>query len=442
MNLMVDPLSARLPRHVVTATEGAGVDLPKGLDLPRLRDRLLRVASGYPFDIFTYSRGRLRCGNVVGVIEAGDVQIQILPKVSSISDPEENAGFLIDLLSMTGLLPRAITRTARIPNVGGGFVEPIIRSIADEISTLLQHETPRRYSVREELSTRLRGRIDLQKLAVRPPAAGCHLPIRHAPLQTDNPLSRIVKATAEELLNLTRSSATRHILRGIKGLLSDVEDISLTTHIVEGVVLTPFEAVWHGVYEIALALAQGKAPDPATGGRDVAFGLLFPLYDLFEAVVRRVLSQGLPGTGATLARRQNVLLFESLSDPNMGSHVFDLRPDYLIADETNPRLIRLVADAKWKRLKPSSPTLGISSADIYQISTYITRLGVEKGLLILPLDDWMASPGYTWVHRFGYLASDKEMILVAVNVPALVSRDMSIRTAARLELAELVAGLC
>ncbi len=75
----------------VVAQEGGRLHLPPELDQKTVRRLLVRLNATLPQDVFTLDRQGIRISAVVGMVDIGICQIEILPKVSATSSVEENA---------------------------------------------------------------------------------------------------------------------------------------------------------------------------------------------------------------------------------------------------------------------------------------------------------------------------------------------------------------
>jgi 5-methylcytosine-specific restriction enzyme subunit McrC len=408
--------------------EGKRLQLPASLDSPRLRQRLLQAVSGMPFQVFTIDSRGISAGNVVGAVDIGDVQIEILPKVSAGDNYDADSQFLLDLLSTAGLTPRVARKQGQVLLTSHDVIEAIIRAFSEEVAKRLISGPPRRYHERREVSAVLRGRIEFNRLATRPPAHDHLLPVRYAPLHRDNTLSQVVRATLQRLLSLTRSARNRATIRHCLIALDVVTKKELTETFVLNVNLSRFEADWSRIVNFALALARGQSPNPVSPGLMPSYTLLFSLDDLFEAVLRKYLPVALRGTAISLlARPHNLNLLRA---EDLGHEVLKLKPDYLFVDAKSSVSKRVVGDAKWKRLRPDSPSSGLKTGDVYQLTTYMMRHQLTRGILFFPKDSWMITQSEAWFRQFHVIGSDSVIYIIGVDVPGLVSHDTGTRAAA------------
>jgi 5-methylcytosine-specific restriction enzyme subunit McrC len=400
-------------------------------DTPRKSVRLL-YATRHLHDAFRPIDGgrAFQIGNVVGFIDLGDLRLEILPKASGTAGAEGDPGqFLLDLLTTAGVVPRTLLAAGEVARTRS-LVEALVRAFADDLAKRLTQGVPRRYSEVAADTPVVRGRIDFCRLACRPPGNDHILPIRHAPLQFDNPLSQVILAAVNRLLALTRSVHTASVLRHCAALLDRVTAVPLTAERVRRLQLSPYESAWQPVVDFAAALAAGYLPHPVSGGALTSFSLTFSLDDLFEAVLRKLLPTVLAGSELTLAAtRPRSPLLRSVET---GAEVLPLRPDYLFLTAAAPQQARLVGDAKWKRLDGALPSLGLRPSDVYQLTTYMAYHGLGRGVLLFPADGWMPRGESAWARRFDLIdpTGNKQITVLGVDVADLVSQLRERRVAA------------
>ena len=101
-----------------------------------------------------------------------------------------------------------------------------------------------------------------------------------------------------------------------------------------------------------------------------------------------------------------------------GVDVFEIIPDIQI-NSLNRSGFTCVLDTKWKRIKPESSQLGISPADIYQITAYSTKIGNSKAVLIYP---WIGDIGLIEEidsSSIKILSPDKNLSIYLLLIPML-----------------------
>lgn len=417
--------------NVIRVAEFEPIPRPATLVTADLEDRLFAATAHVSFDVFRRNRRGFSAAGAVGLVDVGDVHVEILPKAGVLEpdpDGELGAELLLNLLSYAGLVARAVPIGGRVQKTRRPLAEAVARGFANGLVKELTDGVPRRYIERRERSTVLRGRLEMKELARRPVLVDGRLPVRYAPLHHDNELSQAIAATASVVAQLTRSSRTWSILRFCLAHLDDVRPPPLTPQLIARVQLTRAEERWRPVMDLGRLLAFGWRPLPVRGGLARTLTLVFPVHDLFEGVLRRALPRALAAHRVSLLPlKRGAQLLRSLET---GRSVITLKPDYLFTDE-DAAGVALVADAKWKVLEPSR-TFGLEEDDAYQLVTYMTRHRLKRGVLFFPLRPWMLAGGKrTWAHRFELSsAPELRLALVGVDVSGLVARDPAKRKSA------------
>lgn len=404
--------------YSIKCRENERLILPESLNTPRFRETLLDANARYPFDVFIRDRRGIRVCGIVGAMEVGNVQIQIVPKTSIASDYDEDAKFLLEVLKFTDRVPSAAMFQAAT-GVTESLMEVMVRAFAEEMVKLLTTEAPpRRYSELREVGTYIRGRIDFSAIARQLPTQSHQIPIRHAPLNTNNHLTRLIRATAECLKALTRSAKTKEILTVTTGLLGHVKAVPLTASLASGLVLSPFERPWQKVVDFAKALASNRFSSPVRSGELPAFGLLFTLHDLFEYSLRKTLREELKGQDLVLSPRVARRYLLRHVDATGDSDLFPLRPDLMFLNADNEPC--LIGDAKWKVLDPRDKRYGAEIDDVRQVAIYLSRYNIDTGVLIYPKTAWMGTTEEIWSSVYVIPDTGKSIYMVAVDIRRLL----------------------
>ena len=371
------------------------------------RDLLLRHSMSLPEDVLVPTRrGALRVGGYVGLIDTGSIRLEILPRVSPSGNVTEDRMFLVNALQQAGLVPAPHEALARVSLTSEHWLEAVLRSSAVRLQQLLAEGSPRRYFPVDETSTTIRGRIDLTRLARRLPSEAHLFPIRHAPLQRDNLLSRMLRGLVEALIGETRDPETRRLFQECLSSLSLTRGTPLSASSVESVVLSEYESDWTPFQQLAAALIAGRAPTLQWVVKRWAVACCLSLDDVYERLLRRHIGRIASKVGLTLLGYHGQHLLESTAS---GKPLVRLLPDFLIGDAD--RHVALVADAKWKVLRGDGGGIKMAREDVYQMTSYMLRYESPSGLLLYP-----GSAGVTERHRFKILPRMGRLHIATVDV--------------------------
>ena len=376
----------RGPVPVISTYEYGQVKLPPSLDTARIRERLETACLHMGLKVFETRDRRLFARGIVGVVDIGEVIVEILPKTRSSVAPSEGIAFLSELLKFTRHEnPLGLTE-ASIGVGEGGLLEIVLAWAARTIAENLSEGLPRRYQDFEQASTAVRGRVELRHLVRQRPGRAFELTVRHAPLKDDNPVSRLIKWLVDQIGQRTSSLRTRALCLQLKQLLVHVTDTTPGKGDLDALTLSSMEDRWRPLMLLASIFVARGRPDPARGGRLPAIAILFTLHDLFERAVRRVLIDGL-GEKWMLQRNTGHLLHPE--NGKLGT--IGLRPDFRIGIKGTAST-RIIGDAKWKRIFNETRHPRLNERDVYQLTTYMAALQAQAGFIISPLSDSEQAP--------------------------------------------------
>lgn len=405
------------PDRVVRVLERQRIPLPPNLDTARIRERLIDAAvrAGMP-DALEHRRRGLFAKGAVGVIDIGDIAIEIVPKTRDGAETEEGRSFLVDLLRFVGRDRGTFaTAAASIRDGEGGLAEVLY---AWALATTAQHVRsgiPRRYTPRTEVSTSVRGRIDMKRVALARPGRDFELVVRHAPLSVDSDVGRMLRWLVCEISLRTRRIETRRFGQALLADFEGIADVEASEQTFDKIALRPLEEHWEPVLSFARSLAHQRSLDPSAAGRRPAVAVLFTLHDLFERALRRVLHEKGPVAGLFPGRIPRDLLV-----PPDGRGLVRLRPDYVFRVAVPGREYLAVGDAKWKDIWTTTGAPEPFRDDVYQLAAYMVAGQVDAGFLFAPLvGGGQGEP--LRVCQFKMAGSGTRVDVIGVHVPTLVS---------------------
>ena len=323
------------------------------------------------------AKGRLKAGQVVGVLAIPGRTVEILPKI----DGEDHAVrmALVHMIDIARDLRVADGEIAALGTQRLDLLELLIRLFADRLRAALRNGLPRRYLACEEDLPFLRGRLDVIRqtthLAVRPDRLAC----RFDELSENTPLNRVLKAAVKRLADRARTAANVRSLAELAARFESVGDSRAPLD--EQVGLDRTNAAFHNLYLLACLFLRGDWQSTASGSAP-GFALLFPMNDLFEKFVGRSLKRALPPGSVHLQHNHR----HALADAD--GPLFWLKPDVKI--DTPDGVV--ILDTKWKRLKPDKENLGVEQADVYQMLAYGRAYEAKRLILLYPWSEELGKP--------------------------------------------------
>ncbi|WP_294306563.1 McrC family protein [Sphingomonas yabuuchiae] len=375
--------------HRLWEWEGRGFDAEQAI--PRAdADRLIRAAQGpagrlkgaqRAFDLFP---DRVSARNLVGIVAAGDVSCEILPKIDREATPAHPASLRRQLISML-----AVAHDLRIADDAATLLDTQQQTLLEILITrfvalaedAVRRGMPRLYVAHADDLPALRGRLDpvrqFSALAGNPSRLAC----RYDVFSEDIALNQVMKAAILCLRLLARSMANQRRLGELALVYADVATVARSQLRWDRIVPDRANARWQPLLRLARLILGDQFQNTTAGSAD-GFALLFDMNVLFERYVARLLAPIADEAGWTLhaqGGRKPCLTGENA--PKAG--LFETEPDLRL--ERDGR-VAMIVDTKWKCLADPAhePKMCIDQADIYQVMAYARVYGCNRLMLLYP----------------------------------------------------------
>jgi 5-methylcytosine-specific restriction enzyme subunit McrC len=367
------------------AIEPAG---PNAFDRPAA-DRILAVARKASLGgedgvrILTDHHVKVRAQQVVGVIAARGVIVEILPKIDGAESDSSVRRRLIQMLSVALDLEIADGALTELGTQNENLLEVLIRLFCDLLFAALHRGLPRRYVGHEDDLPALRGRLDVQRQFTVRAASPQLLACRYDDLSPDIALNQIMKAAVSRLAAHSRLDENRRRLAELALAFADVRALPVKSLPWGDVQIDRTNRSWEQLFALARLLLREQF-QTTTAGDATGFALLFEMNTLFEEFVGRMLRRQLApgGFAVRLQGPHNHALLEEVS----GTPRFRTIPDILV---TRNGTRAVVIDTKWKRLKGRVDDAkdGVGQPDVYQMMAYAHVYHCERLMLLYPYHD-------------------------------------------------------
>ncbi|MCB1883585.1 MAG: hypothetical protein KDG89_06240 [Geminicoccaceae bacterium] len=374
---------------------------------------LARLEPALPKGVLAWCHHSVCFGAFCGVVQAGDLTIEILPKLQgSLDDPDGTRRCLVAMLRLAGERLAATIDVADLALHQHHLLDVFILDFCRRTTTLLHRGPIRRYVDEEENLTKLRGRLHLPGQMRHNLVNQARLYCRYDEFSLDNAHNRALKHALRVMLDLAVGGAAR---REANVLLRRLEDVAAMKVRAEDVEALPFDrtiAPWQPLFTRAAAFLRNLHPDVAAGGA-ASFGLLFDMNRLFEAFVAAVAARDWGREGRRVVAQGPQRYFAAHGDAS----VFRMRPDIAVLDREDHVL--LVADAKWKAVDAGLADLGLAQGDVYQLAAYAARYDCQQVALLYP-----SSPAMPAGLMRRYALKDghgTDLLAYGLDLPALIA---------------------
>lgn len=362
-------------------------------------------------------RQSLVAQNFVGIINLGQDQIEVLPKIEGeISQVRHN---LVRMIASVFDIDLYAVGASLMDEAPDSILEVLIRLFCDQLWQAVHRGMVRRYENRQENLTVLRGRLSVATQIRHNLARPDRLACEYDEFNENNHLNQSLKTALKVLQRVARSQANQRNIAELLFCFHDVDDVAPTAikwHLVSTDRLT---VRYKSILAMARVFIEGRSPDVVSGGAD-GFALLFDMNELFEgyigAVTRRLFSSkkltvSLQGPKRHLAEYTN------------GVPVFALRPDIVVSENN---AVEFIVDTKWKRLDGMAYREGVVVGDVYQMYAYSSKYVAPDVVLLYPhhggLGAWRPRRAEYWLNEVDSLVGGKRR---RVGVSTVDLRDLN-----------------
>lgn len=327
-------------------------------------------------------RFSLRAEGVTGIINAGPLYIEVVPKF--LEDPTSDDDWsraLWNVLTVVHEVPPTPDPASAGPTSDDSFVDLLARSFMASLNAAAIRGFPRGYVEVRRTEPVLRGSLDTSRavaLLVRP----WEVPCKPDLLTEDMPVNRLLRWALHELSTSVRSPERVRSLNEAMILFAGTHGPPPSILDARRLTLGPQHSALDPALRIATMLLERKMLRPRDDREELS-GFLWASSDVFESFVRRISQLA----AARLGRRA-VKKTSRLAGPIEAPRPLLTTPDVQIVQRGRPVLL---VDAKYKTARGLP-----AAADAYQVIAGGKALGCSEVLLVYP-QIWGEAPAtYRW----------------------------------------------
>lgn len=318
--------------------------------------------------------------NYVGVIQAGDLTIEILPKVDDVEDASDSTlqkwrDVLLRMLRESGMLRVESLSNALLREKENSLLDIYLALFLQEVEGLLHRGLVKRYRHTEGQQMALRGTIQFGKHIARNLVHQERFYTRHQTYDHQHLHNQLIRQALLLMPRLTHSPTLRG--RAARALLqwSESPSIEVTAATFSRLTFDRKTEAYRPALVIARLLLLQHRPDIKGGSNDLV-ALLFNMNTLWEQYLLRTLQRLVPD--ATMVCKPDAkVLWQAVDGSGKTSK---MEPDILVS---LPNGVNIVLDAKWKRPQNGQPAPG----DMRQLFAYSQHYKASHAFLLYPHSD-------------------------------------------------------
>ncbi len=324
----------------------------------------------------------LRIQQFVGFVRAGDLQLEILPKLDALSDHASIRQSLLGMLAVTHDLEVRPSDSAGFSESQEPFIAALARLYCRRLLDAIRRGLKQDYVLRQDCLPHVRGKIDWPAQAVSQAKQTLEFNCIFDERSENTLLNQTLKAAllaAGRLLEGTRIASVvnelRYAMAGVVDVLPAPEQVKRLRTDRTNQHLRPLLAL----AKLILGNCNPDLGRAAQGNRNV-YAVVWDMNVLFEEYVGRLATRVLSAKGFAVDLQDRGSLYLA-KEANGNQNAFLLKPDIVVREGTKPWA---VIDTKWKVLDPQKANLGVSEADVYQVLAYAHRYETDLAVLVFP----------------------------------------------------------
>lgn len=382
-----------LPGKVIQVFERSRLKVDEeGLFRREHFERLVRYNEAHGNKYFQVGHNSIYFESYVGVIQVGDLVIEVLPKADrdGVEDKNKWHEALLRMLHVCRKLRLDSLTDAHLKLRSASLLDLYFHSYLEEVEYLLHCGLIKKYRKKQGNVNSLKGRWLFQQQISRNLVHRERFFTEHTVYDRNHLLNRILKKGLEVL---AATSIRPSITGRAKRLLLDLEPVDTCSPVLKDFDRIPADrktAPYHRALLLAKMIILNYSPD-VKGGKEHILALLFDMERLFEEYITVVLKQAAleyPDYQIRIDAQHSRYFWQEKT----------IRPDIVVTfrrpgnatDET------VIVDAKWKVLYEPVP----SDADLKQMFAYNFQFNSTESVLLYP-KVYLESTGKMAYHTAG-----------------------------------------
>ena len=315
----------------------------------------------------------IKANHFVGVIKYKNFQLQVLPKLIT----EENASEdlilknLIFMLSYTRKLDIKTTDSVNLSKSQNPFLEILIKEFANSLFEALKRLTPKNYVREEDNLNFLKGKIKFSENIRYNCVNQAKFYCEYDEFSENNILNQLFLYVATSLYEVSKNSENKRVLKLMIDYFADIKMIRFDKFKCNKIRLNRNQILFEKPFKLAKMFVENSSVD-LSKNRIENISLVWDMNKLFEEFIYEVMRKI---DGLTVEAQKTKRLLRR----NDGTTRRDTKVDIMVNNK--------VLDTKYKRFENFED---VSSADIYQVTTYCLLHDTNEAILLYP--QWNDKP--------------------------------------------------
>ena len=339
--------------------------------------RLVHYNEKHRNKFFSVGNKRIYFKQHVGVIQIGDVIIEILPKADKGGVDDECSqnkwhDALVDMLRECGLIKLENLTNANLKLRSASLIDLYFETFLNEVQSLIHHGLVRQYRLEESNLYKLKGRLIFSRNVSENLIHKERFYTAHQVYDRNNIFNRILNKALNVLVSVTNNQGIIKSARNLQLSFEEVSDINASENAFKNLRFNRITEAYKPAIRLARLIILNFSPDLKGGGENI-LAILFDMNKLFEKFICR-----------RLKREEDNFREYKLNIKGQASREFwqgkTVRPDIILEYMINGEQHRIIIDTKWKMLASDGPT----DSDLKQVFVYNVHFKSFHGVLLYP----------------------------------------------------------
>ncbi|MFN8429670.1 MAG: restriction endonuclease [Spirosomataceae bacterium] len=367
---------------------------------------------GVPY--FSLIHNGIRFNNFVGVIQVGNIILEVLPKADNIfTENEEKAQWhkiLIDMLFEVGFFDVQSPSNSSLKLKPNAILDLYFELFIKEIEYLLHIGLVKKYRKKEGNVSALKGSLKFARHIQQNLTHQERFYVSHTNYDVEHKLHQILYKAIKLLSQINSNSGLQSRIGALLLHFPEMVDIKVNEATFNTLTLTRKTLSYEKAINIAKLLLLQFHPDVSQGRNDV-LAIMFDMNKLWERFVFK-----------SLKRNKSLSVKAQVSKHFWQSSEGDLskmRPDIIVEKGEQT----FVVDTKWKNLKGYNP----SPEDLRQMFVYHEYYAAQKVALVYPNKENNTLRG-NYLSPETRKVLEKECSIISIAISSKVDNERLVKT--------------
>jgi 5-methylcytosine-specific restriction enzyme subunit McrC len=346
--------------------------------------KLVKLNERHGNKYFSVGNNRIYFAQYVGVIQVGNLIIEVLPKADSGDGDEDKwQRAFISMLRQSGLLKVDAPTNANLQLRRNSLLDLFFEQFLDEIKHIIHKGLVKKYRSKKENSGALKGKLLFPEHIQNNLIHKEKFYIQHQVYDHNNIFNQIIYEALKVVSTISLNSKLDNTAKKYLLEFEAISNIKVNDEIFTRLKFNRKTNEYKKAISLAKMILLNYSPD-IQGGQDNLLSLLFDMNRVFEKYIyvqlKKAQSQ-FKDHSLTVSAQQQKKFWQDKT----------IRPDIVIDYTQNHISTKVIIDTKWKVLSCANP----SAEDLKQMYAYNLHFGANQSYLVYPnVNNFTIKGGY------------------------------------------------